>query len=96
MRYFHRTSASPEAVLDVAKNFFGGRLAPAEESPRRRAYQGTLGRITISVRPEGGHYTYVEVATDQVGESELDKLAKRFLAEVHRLVEPTYVMRGAY
>ncbi len=35
MRYFHRTSASPEAVLDVAKTFFGGRLAPAEESPRR-------------------------------------------------------------
>jgi len=31
-----------------------------------------------------------------VGESELDRLAKRFLAEVHRLVEPTHVMRGAY
>jgi hypothetical protein len=83
-------------VLEVAKSFFGGRLAPAEESPRRRAYQGTLGRITITVRPEGGHYTYVDVATDQVGESELDKLAKRFLGEVHRLVEPTHVMRGAY
>ena len=96
MRYFHRTSASPEAVLDVAKSFFGGRLAPLEESPRRRAYQGTLGRIMISARPEGGHYTFVEAATDQVGESELDKLAKRFLAEVHRLVEPAHVMRGAY
>src|SRR2546428_2668020 len=95
MRYFHRTSASPEAVLDVAKSFFGGRLAPAEESPRRRGYHGTLGRITISARPEGGHYTFVEVATDQVGESELDKLAKRFLAEVHRLVEPAHAMRGA-
>jgi hypothetical protein len=96
MRYFHRTSASPEQVLEVAKSFFGRRLAPAEETPRRRAYQGTLGRITISARPEGGHYTFVEVVTDQVGESELDKLAKRFLAEVHRLVEPTHVMRGPY
>jgi hypothetical protein len=38
----------------------------------------------------------VEAATDQVGESELDKLAKRFLGEVHRLVEPTHVPRGAY
>jgi len=38
----------------------------------------------------------VEAATDQVGESELDKLAKRFLAEVHKLVEPAHVMRGAY
>ena len=52
MRYFHRTSAGPAAVLDVAKSFFGGRLAPAEESPRRRAYHGTLGRITISARPD--------------------------------------------
>jgi len=31
-----------------------------------------------------------------VGESELDRLAKRFLAEVHRFVAPTHVMRGAY
>jgi hypothetical protein len=96
MRYYHRTSASPEAVLDVAKSFFGGRLAPAEESPRRRAYQGTLGKITITARAEGGHYTRVDVATDQVGESELDKLAKRYLGEVHKLVEPAHVIRGAY
>src|SRR6266496_2406195 len=61
MRYFHRTSASPERVLEAAKGFFGGRLTPAEESPRRRVYHGTLGRITISARPEGGHYTFVEV-----------------------------------
>jgi hypothetical protein len=96
MKYFHRTSATPEQVLDAAKTFFGGRLTPAEESPRRRVYSGTLGRIAISARAEGGHYTFVEVATDQVGESELDKLAKRFLAEVHRVVEPSHVMRGAY
>ena len=96
MRYFHRTSASPEAVLDVAKSFFGGRLAPLEESPRRRAYQGSLRRISISARLEGGLYTFVEAATYQVGESEFDKLAKRFLAEVHRLVEPAHITRGAY
>ncbi len=96
MRYFHRTSASPERVLEAAKTFFGGRLPTAEESPRRRAYHGSLGRVTITARPEGGHYTFVEVGTDQVGESELDKLAKRFLAEVHRLVEPAHEVRGAY
>lgn len=96
MRYFHRSGASPERVLEAAKPFFGGRLTPAEETPRRRVYQGALGRVSISARPEGGHYTFVEVATDQVGESELDKLAKRFLAEVHRLVEPTHEVRGAY
>jgi len=96
MRYFHRTSASPEQVLEAAKSFFGPRMAPAEESPRRRAYTGALGKVTISARAEGGHYTYVEVSTDQVGESELDRLAKRFLAEVHKQVEPTHELRGTY
>ena len=96
MKYFHRTSLSPEDVLTLAKAFFGSRLAPAEESPRRRAYTGGLGKVTIAARAEGGHYTFVDVGTDQVGESELDRLAKRFLAEVHKQVEPTHELRGAY
>src|SRR5438067_2258931 len=37
MKYFHRTTLSPDAALDAAKAFFGSRMAPAEESPRRRA-----------------------------------------------------------
>jgi len=71
-------------------------MAPAEESARRRAYSGALGKVTISVKPDGGHYTFVEAQTDQVGESELDKLTKRFLTELHRAVEPTHEVRGAY
>jgi hypothetical protein len=55
-----------------------------------------VGRVTVTARPEGGHYTFVEVATDQVGESEIDRLAKRFLAEVHREADPTHEVRGAY
>jgi hypothetical protein len=50
----------------------------------------------VSVRAEGGHYTFIDVLTDQVGESEIDKLAKRFLAELHRKVEPAHELRGAY
>lgn len=96
MRYFHRTTLSPEAVLEIAKGFFGGRMAPAEEAPRHRVYGGTLGRVVITARPEGGHYTLVELATDQVGEAEIDRLAKRFLAEVHRRAVPSYSVRGAY
>ena len=96
MKYFHRTSLPIEQALDFARSFFGGRLTPAEETPRRRAYSGAIGKVTISVRAEGGHYTLVEVQTDQVGESELDRLAKRFLAEVHRMAEPSHQVRGAY
>lgn len=96
MRYFHRSSLSPDAVLTAARSYFGGRLAPSEETPRRLAYRGSLGKVSVSAKPEGGHYTYIQIETDQVGESELDKLAKRFLAEVHRLVEPAYTLRGAY
>lgn len=96
MRYFHRTSLSPDDVLAQAKVFFGPRLAPADESQRRRTWAGPLGKVTVTARAEGGHYTLVEVSTDQVGESELDRLAKRFLAEVHRQVEPGHELRGAY
>lgn len=96
MRYFHRTSLSPDQVLDEADRFLGGRLAPEQAGARRRGYGGTIGRITVTVEPEGGHYTLVTAITDQVGESEADKLAKRFLTMVHKRVEPEHVVRGAY
>jgi hypothetical protein len=50
----------------------------------------------VDVRAEGGHYTHVTVATDQVGESEVDKLAKRFLGTVHTKADPRHELRGAY
>ena len=96
MKYFHRTSLPAARVLDAARRFFGGRLAPSEETPRRRVYSGSLGRVAVSARAEGGHYTLVEVSTDQVGEAELDRLAKRFLAEIHHEVDPGHTLRGAY
>ena len=96
MKYFHRTSLAPDRVLALAAEYFNGRMAPSEESPRRRAYSAPTGKVVISARPEGGHYTFVEVTTDQVGESELDKLAKRFLAIVHGEAEPNHEVRGAY
>jgi hypothetical protein len=96
MRYFHRTTVSPDQALDAARTFFGARMVPAEEAPRRRTYTGTLGKVTITARAEGGHYTLVEVSTDQPGEAELDRLAKRFLAEVHRSADPSHEVRGGY
>ncbi len=96
MRYFHRTSISPEAAMAEAARYFGRRLSPAEAAPRHRTFTSALGTVTVRVRAEGGHYTLVTVATDQPGESELDKLAKRYLSEVHVLADPAHVLRGAY
>jgi hypothetical protein len=36
------------------------------------------------------------MATRDVGESELDKVAKRFLTELHAIEEPRHEVRGAY
>ena len=96
MKYFHRTSITPDAAVARAAEFFGARLTPTEEAPRRRRFGGTLGQLSVSVKAEGGHYTLLTVETDQPGESELDKLAKRFLTVVHTMAEPAHEARGAY
>ncbi len=96
MRYFHRTSVSPDDALAAADRFLGSRVALLESAPRRRVFHGTIGRITVTAAGEGGHYTLVTIATDQVGESEADKLAKRFLAVVHQRADPRHEVRGAY
>jgi hypothetical protein len=96
MKYFHRTHLSPETVLARATEYFGARLTPLEESARRRRFAGSVGEVTVSVQAEGGHYTLITVETNQVGESEADKLAKRFLTLVHSVAEPGHRPIGAY
>ena len=96
MKYFHRTHATPEEILGVATGFFGSRLTPVAEQPRLRTFSGPIGRVTVTVQAEGGHYTLVTVATDQVGESEADKLAKRFLTIAHAATHPDHRPIGAY
>jgi len=96
MKYFHRTHLPPETVMAQANAFFGARLAPTEEAPRRRRFSGTVGQIAVNAQAEGGHYTLVTIETNQPGESEADKLAKRFLTRIHTLAEPSHEARGAY
>lgn len=96
MRYFHRTSLSPDQVLAEADRFLGSRVGAPETASRARTFRGTVGTVMLSVRAEGGHYTLVTIETDQVGESEVDKLAKRLLSLVHRKLEPAHALRGAY
>ncbi|MSR05624.1 MAG: hypothetical protein EXR93_00925 [Gemmatimonadetes bacterium] len=95
MRYFHRTSLGIDQVLAEADRFFSpGRTA--EPAARKRVFTSPTGRIGVTVTAEGGHYTLITIETDQMGESEADKHAKRFLATVHAKVEPGYELRGAF
>jgi hypothetical protein len=96
MKYFHRTHLPPDVVLARATDFFGSGLTPIEERPRLRKFSGAIGQVSVTTQAEGGHYTLITVETNQVGESEADKLAKRFLTIVHTLAEPTHRPIGAY
>jgi hypothetical protein len=96
MRYFHRTSIPIDDALSQADTFFGARATRTGGEGHHRAYRHPAGTLTVDVRAEGGHYTTITVATDQVGESEVDKLAKRFLAVVHTQADPRHEVRGAY
>ena len=96
MQYFHRTHLSPDDAIASAAEFFGQRLGPSQEAPRRRQFTSPLGRLTVPVRAEGGPDTLVTVATNQPGESELDKLGRRFLTLLHTRADPTHRPIGAY
>ena len=96
MRYFHRTSLALDDVLVESDRYFGAHLQQVHTDKRSRSYTGTIGRIDLTVEAEGGHYTLIRLKTDQVGESEADKLAKAFLTAVHGKAKPRHVARGAY
>ena len=97
MRHFFRTQLTPADVLKVADDFFP--QLPLERSAhtaRSRTFTGLLGTLQLSVKKEGGHYTFVEVNTDQMGESRLDRNAKRFFVELHRTADPAHRLEAAY
>ena len=97
MRHFHRTNVPPVDVLGVADAFFPSiGLSQTSAGPRERRYRGPLGSVTLRMVPEGGHYTFVDAETDQVGESRLDKNVKRFFVQVHRAAEPAHRLRAGY
>lgn len=97
MRHFFRTQLAPADVLRVADEFFP--TLPLERSAhtaRSRTFSGLLGTLQLSAKKEGGHYTFVEVNTDQMGESRLDRNAKRFFVELHRISDPTHRLEASY
>ena len=97
MQYFYRAHCTPEEVLTFAGRFLGARgFAAAPGSGDHARFTGTRGTIDLNVEIEGGHYTRATLSTSDVGESELDRVAKRLLAELHRVEEPSHQVRGAY
>ncbi len=97
MKHFFRSQIDSVDVLAAADKFFPGiEMERAAHAARSRTYTGGLGTLKLVVRKEGGHYTFIEVATDQTGESRLDRNAKRFFVELHRATEPSHRIEAAY
>jgi hypothetical protein len=97
VRHFHRTHLTPSLALAAADDFFPTiGLARQASSVRSRVYAGELGTVKLSAKPEGGHYTFIEAETDQVGESRLDRNVKRFFVRVHRQADPGHKISAAY
>jgi len=77
--------------------FFPGiGLAQTATAPRSRTFSGALGVARLTVRAEGGHYTFVEVATDQMGESRMDRNVKKFFVSIHRAEDPGHTLEASY
>ena len=97
MRHFYRSHSAPADVLVVADRFFPALgFALVTTTSRTRAFTGPLGAMKLSVKPEGGHYTFVEVASDQMGESRMDRNIKKFFVELHRDEDPSHALDASY
>jgi hypothetical protein len=97
MRHFYRAQLAPAEVLASADQFFPSiGLAQTMTAPRTRTFAGPLGALKLSVRAEGGHYTFVQVETDQMGESRMDRNVKKFFVELHRTEDPAHALSANY
>lgn len=97
MRHFYRSHLAVADVLAAADDFFPNiGLAQQTTAPKTRTYSGPLGALKLSVKAEGGHYTFVQAETDQMGESRMDRNVKRFFVRLHRADEPTHALSANY
>jgi hypothetical protein len=84
-------------VIEAGDAFFPTlELKLSANAPRARTFVGPLGTLRLSAKPEGGHYTFVEVETDQMGESRMDRNVKRFFVALHRQADPAHKLEAAY
>lgn len=103
MLHFFRTSLTPAHAIASADAFFAALgLETVSSSARARVYRGVVGEpavpvsVRVTAKPEGGHYTFVEAVTDQMGESRIDRNVKRFFVALHRQADPSHALEAAY
>ncbi|MFN8574566.1 MAG: hypothetical protein U0132_21110 [Gemmatimonadaceae bacterium] len=103
MRHFFRTHVEPAEVMRRADDFFQALgMRSLQSGARARTFQGVIGTpesvatMRLTAKPEGGHYTFVEVATDQMGESRLDRNVKRFFVGLKNTEEPRRTLEASY
>jgi len=103
MRHFYRTSLTPAEAIQAADAFFPAMgLEQVASSHRSRTFRGVVGEpevlstVLVTAKAEGGHYTFVEAVTDQMGESRIDRNVKRFFVNLHRKVDPNHALEAAY
>jgi hypothetical protein len=97
MRHFFRCHTHPDDVLAAADDFFPTiALTRTQSAARGRTFSGELGTLALTVRMEGGHYTFVEAHTDQMGESRLDRNVKKFFVRLHKQADPAHALDAAY
>ena len=70
--------------------------AQIDSEPRARTFSGVFCVARFWVKAEGGHYTFVEVETDQMGESRMDRNVKKFFVTIHRTEDPGHALEANY
>lgn len=97
MRHYFRSHMPLADVLAAADQFFPNiGLTQNTTAPKTRTYSGPLGALRLSVRAEGGHYTFIQADTDQMGESRMDRNVKRFFNTLHRSEDPSHALTTNY
>lgn len=103
MKHFHRTSVLPDAALTEADAFFPTiGMKQASSTARARKYEGAVGEpgeqvtLELTVKMEGGHYTFVEAKTSAQGESRLDRGVKTYFTRLHKMADPRHALSASY
>ncbi len=103
MKHFHRTTVLPDAALSEADRFFPTiGMKPSATGPRMRKFEGIVGEpgdqvtLDLTVRMEGGHYTFVEAQTSAQGESRLDRGVKNYFTRLHKMADSRHALSASY